>query len=320
MIKNNICVLGGGRWGLNHIKTLFSMKINNVGCVDNDHLQLKKIKSLFPKTNCFKSLKDSLDSNFDGYIIATPPFTHADLACKIIALNKPILVEKPLCLSIAELNKIKFYIEKYNGKLLVGHLLLFHPAIQKIKKIIDSGMIGKIQYMYSNRLNVGIVRKEENVLWSFAPHDVSIFQFLSKSFPEQVHSNGISFLQKNIHDVVMTSLKYKNGIKGHIFSSWVHPFKEHRLIVIGTKGAICFEDSSKEKEIIFYDKKIKINNKSIILENLPFKKIKYKSSSPLENELQYFLRYIKGEKNNLAGIKEGGDVIQILEMANKTLR
>ena len=176
MEEIKICVIGAGNWGRNHVKTLLSLNDVTVGCVDTDLKQLQKIKSLFPKIICYSNFEESIKDNFDGYIIATPPSSHAKLAQLIISNKKPVLVEKPLSLSVSESKKIKSHLIKHDGKLLVGHLLLFHPAIVKIKSMIDEGKIGKIQYIYSNRLNLGTVRSEENVFWSFAPHDISLFQ------------------------------------------------------------------------------------------------------------------------------------------------
>ena len=316
MGKMKICVVGAGRWGLNHIRTLYSIDAD-VACVDTSSKQLENIKSQFKQINCFSSFEESFKQNFDGYIISTPPLTHTKLAKQIISKNKPLLVEKPLCMSVSEALEIKSVLEKYDGKLIVGHLLLFHPAIQKMKTMIEEGKIGKIQYIYSNRLNFGKVRKKENVLWSFAPHDISLFQFFSNSFPSQVFSVGGDFLQKRIHDTTITYLKYPNGIEGHIYVSWLHPFKEHRLVVIGSKGSLHFEDSIKDKPLLFYEK-----NKPkdfVSLKNKNPEKIEYHSSPPLENEIKYFIQIIKGNTVNIANIDEGINVIKILEMASNSL-
>ena len=316
MEKMKICVIGGGRWGVNHIKTLYSLNIS-VGCVDTKLNQLKKLKSQFHQIVCFSSIEESFRENFDGYVIATPAFTHAKLAKLIISNNKPVLVEKPLSVSVSQSKEIKSALNKYDGRLVVGHLLLFHPAIQKIKSMIDNGKIGEIQYIYSNRLNFGRVRTEENVFWSFAPHDISLFQFYSNSFPSKVFSLGGDFLQKNIHDTTITYLKYPNGIQGHIYVSWLHPFKEHRLVVIGSKGSLHFEDSINNKPLLFYEKD---DSKGILsLKNKIPKKIEYQSVLPLENELKYFIEVIKGKPTEIANIDEGMDVIKILEMASKSL-
>ena len=142
---------------------------------------------------------------------------------------------------------------------MVGHVLLFTPAVKKIKEMLDKGEIGELQYLYSNRLNLGKVRTEENVFWSFAPHDIAIFQYLTDSFPK-INANGSTFLQKGIPDSTMTQLEYENGVKGHIFVSWLHPFKEHRLVVIGSEAMISFEDSLDEKPLKLYSKKINLKS------------------------------------------------------------
>ena len=169
-----ICVIGAGRWGKNHIRTLFELGALG-GVVDPDAQQRNKIKELFPQTACFGSLENAFQTNFDGYVVATPPVTHLDLAKDILKKKTPVLVEKPLTLSVEAGMKIQALIKNLDGKLIVGHLLLFHPAIIKMKEMIEDGIIGDLQYIYSNRLNLGVVRKEENVFWSFAPHDISLF-------------------------------------------------------------------------------------------------------------------------------------------------
>ena len=319
MIQTKICVVGVGRWGKNHIKTLQSLGVST-GCVETDIEKIDAIKKLFPDLMCFSSIKDSFNENFSGYIIATPPSTHASIASKIIPKKIPILVEKPLALSHTDAIEIKSKLDKYKGKLIVGHLLLFHPGIKKIKTMIDDGKIGKIQYIYSNRLNLGTIRTNENVFWSFAPHDISLFQFFSKSFPSEVTSLGRDFLQKDIHDTTITYLKYPNGIQGHIYVSWLHPFKEHRLVIIGSKGSLHLEDSNISKPLLFYEKDDHDNNDLLNPRNKTPKKIKYKYEMPLKSELKYFISIVKGKKIKKANINEGIDVIRILELASKSLR
>ena len=318
MNKVKICVIGAGSWGANHVKTLLSLNAY-VGCIDIELEKLQNLKLLFPKINCFSNVEESLNHNFHGYIIATPPSTHSKLAKLIISNNKPVLIEKPLSLSLSESKEIKLHLVKNDGKLIVGHLMLFHPAVMKIKSMIDKGKIGEIQYIYSNRLNLGKVRREEDVLWSFTPHDISLFQFFSESFPHEVFSIGGNFLQKDIHDTTITYLKYPNGIQGHIYASWLHPFKEHRLVIIGSKGTIHFEDSANKKPLFLYEKDESLSDDSIELKNKISKKIKYEKVTPLENELKYFIKVINGNPINKANIDEGIDVIKILEMASNSL-
>ncbi len=255
-MKKNICVVGGGYWGKNHIRTLNSLGYLG-GIVDSNLSLIENYKKDYPKIKIFNELDEALSNNFfDGFVVATPAETHFKIAKKIINNNFHLLVEKPLTLSIddakelVELSKIK------NINLMVGHLMLFHPAIRKIKKMIDENIIGDLQYVYSNRLNLGKVRTQENVFWSLAPHDISIFDFLIESTPKKIISNGSTFLQKGIPDSTITQLKYENGVEGHIFVSWLHPFKEQRLVVIGSNAMITFEDSLDNKPLKLYTKKI----------------------------------------------------------------
>ena len=314
----SICVVGAGRWGTNHINTLSDLGVR-VGIVESDSNKKNNLENFFSNKVLFNSLDDAFEQNFDGYIIATPPNTHFDIAKKVLSKNKPVLVEKPLTLSVKDGEELLKILKRTNGKLMVGHLLLFHPAIIKMKELIKNGTIGDIQYLYSNRLNLGIVRKEENVFWSFAPHDIALFQYFSDSFPNEINTSGGAFLQKEIFDSTITYIKYPNGIQGHIYVSWLHPFKEHRLVIIGSKGTLHFEDSSDTKPLLFYEKE-SMPNKELLLKNKIPRSIKYDSDLPLVNELKYFIEIIKGRLIEKANIQEGIDVIQILEMATNSLK
>ena len=232
-MKNiKICLIGAGRWGINHLKTLSELGVLG-GVVDIDIEKINSIRENYPKVLFFNNLDKAIRENFDGFIVATPPNTHFEITKLVLYSNKPVLVEKPLTLSLKDGQKLKTICDNRESTLMVGHLLLLHPAIEKMKAMIKDNIIGDIQYIYSNRLNLGVVRKEENVLWSFAPHDISLFQYFNDSFPVEVQSKGSAFIQKDIHDTTITYLKYPNGVNGHIYVSWLHPFKEHRLVIIG---------------------------------------------------------------------------------------
>lgn len=318
MSKSKICVVGIGSWGFNHIKTLNELDVE-ISCVDENIDQIKKIKTIYPNIEHYSSLEKSFQNKVNGYIISTPPRTHFDLTKLILENNKPLLVEKPLTLSLKEAEKIKDIVYKNQSKLIVGHLLLFHPAFLKMKEIIDSGEIGKIKYMYSNRLNFGKVRNFENVLWSLAPHDISLFQFFAKAFPMKVQSSGIDFFKNGICDSVITNFHYPNQIKGHIFNSWIHPFKEHRFVISGTKGSIMYDDVKSKNHVSCFDWDILQEKHTISLVNNNTRKINFKASLPLKNELKYFLKVLKGESVSKANVDEGLQVIKILEIANKSL-
>jgi len=209
--------------------------------------------------------------------------------------------------------------EKNKVNAMVGHVLLFHPAIEKIKRMIENDEIGDLQYLYSNRLNLGKVRTEENVFWSLAPHDIAIFQYLTDSIPIKINATGSTFLQKGIADSTMTQLEYENGIMGHIFVSWLHPFKEHRLVVIGSKAMISFEDSLDEKPLKLYSKKININ--SGIPEKIdgPIKIIPYNNKMPLDIELEYFISHLSEIQPEISNIKHGYEVVKTLVDASRQI-
>ena len=234
-------------------------------------------------------------------------------------MKKSVLVEKPLTLNSKHAKELHELALKNKVTLMVGHVLLFHPAFQKIKELILANKLGKIQYLYSNRLNLGTIRTEENVFWSFAPHDVALFQYLTDSFPIEIHSKGTDILQNGIEDTTVTTFKYPNNIMGHIFVSWLHPFKEHRFIVIGSKGMVSFDDASNNKSLVFYDKTINWKKGKPVPKNGKALYIDYKDEMPLELELKYFMKNIN-RKPKIANSKSALDVINILETTTKSLK
>ena len=315
-LNKKICVVGAGNWGFNHIKTLSKLKSLS-GVVETQDSKIKKIKETF-QCNVHSNLEDALKSNYDGFVVATPASTHYKLGMQIINSKKPLLIEKPLALNSRDANELVCKAKENNVNLMVGHLLLFHPSIIKIKEMILNHKIGKLQYIYSNRLNLGTIRTEENVFWSFAPHDISIFNYFTDSEPIEVKSFGGDFIQKGIHDTTITSFKYKNNIKAHIFVSWLHPFKEHRLIVIGSKGMLRYEDSTSNKELIFYNKGVNWENGIPIKKDGESKVISVNQKMPLTEELKYFINNLDSTfdiSNGLSGLS----VVKILEKSSLTL-
>ena len=318
MINKNICVVGSGKWGKNHISTLSQLDCLH-GIVEKNKLVLEEIKVKYPKVNLFNSIDDAIDYGFDGYVIVTPAETHFEIAKKIIKSRNHVLVEKPFTTNVADAKYLCKLAKKNNVNIMIGHLLLFHPAINKMKQMISENKIGKLQYIYSNRLNLGTVRTKENVFWSFAPHDISIFQYFTDSFPENIFSNGAKMIQEDIHDTTLTFLEYPNNINCHIYVSWLHPFKEHRLVIIGSEGMLSFEDSAENKPLKFYDKKVSIDNNTPIEKNGFNKLIKYSNEKPLELELKYFINHLNDSSLKISNGESGLDVIKILQKSTDSL-
>ncbi|MGI6479166.1 MAG: Gfo/Idh/MocA family protein [Salinivirgaceae bacterium] len=315
-MSKKICVIGGGKWGQNHIRTLFQMR-NLGGIVESNPSRLKELLSQFPVEG-FTDLDIAIKKDFDGYTVAAPAHLHYEIAKKILENGKSVLVEKPMTLS-SETSGELVRIANNNGvQLMVGHVLLFHPAIKKIKELIDSGKVGQLYYLYSTRLNLGTVRTEENVFWSFAPHDISVLDYFVGQPSEKIESKGTKFLQKNVYDYTMTQLTYPGNIHAHIFVSWLHPFKEQRLVVIGSKGMISFDDSSEEKEIKFYDKRIEFEQGIPIKVENPTEIISYEKKQPLTEELKYFVENLD-KKIEVANGQSGLEVVKVLEKAQELI-
>ena len=312
-----IAVVGAGGWGRNHIRTLAELDCLG-GVIDSDKKKLDELSANYKGISIFTDLEDALEINFDGFIVATPSETHYEIGKKIIQNGFHVLIEKPLCLYPNQAEELIELADSNNINLMVGHVLLFHPAIQKIKETIQLGLIGDLQYIYSNRLNLGVVRTKENVFWSLAPHDISIFNDIINSEIKKVESFGSDIIQEGIQDSTITSIKYVNGVSAHIFVSWLHPFKEHRIVIVGSKGMLSFEDSSEQKNILYYPKSIKLYDGVPMKEDGEAKVIDYDSGFPLTRELIYFI-------NNLErgfGIANGAsalDVIKVLDVASNIL-
>ena len=318
MPDSKICVVGAGMWGMNHVRTL-----NSLGClggvVDASADRLKNIKSNFPEVSVYGELGVALEDGYQGFTVATPAETHYAIASQIIAAGIHVLVEKPLTLNTKDALALNEQAKKKGVNLLVGHVLLFHPAFRKIKSMLDDGVIGDLQYIYSNRLNLGKIRTEENVFWSLAPHDIALFQYFVNKLPEKITSRGMDILQDGIHDTTMTTIAYPGSVMGHVFVSWLHPFKEHRFVVIGSKGMIRFEDSAEGKPLLFYDKTVLWENGIPKPVSGASWYVEYESRMPLTEELKYFIECTSGMKAEIANGDSAVDVVKILEEASESL-
>ena len=317
-MNEQVCVVGAGRWGKNHIKTLHELGFL-AGIVEADADTRMVCEKSYPGVKTFANLREAMKEDFDGFTVATPAETHYEIAKIIIGHGKHVLVEKPITTRLAEARHLKRLAEDNGVNLMTGHLLLFHPAIRKIKDLMKSGKIGKLEYIYSNRLNLGTVRTEENILWSFAPHDISIFQYFIGSLPVEVISRGGAFLQPHIHDSSMTVLTYPGNVVGHIFVNWLHPFKEHRLVVVGSKGMFSYEDSSDDKSLLFYEKGIDWIQGEPIKRDGPTEIIPFDTAMPLTEELKYFVAHTNGDPVETANAQNGVEVLEILEKASESL-
>ena len=263
MIDVNVCVVGCGHWGRNLIRSFSSLK-SLYGICDLDVERARSFAAAYPHAVCFDTYEEVLsDSNVNAVVLATPAERHYDMALAALAAGKDVFVEKPLALEWHDGVEMVEAARDRGRVLMVGHLLHYHPAIVRLKELIDTGVLGRIEYIYSNRLSMGKIRREENALWSFAPHDISVILSLVGQTPLQVAATGGAYLQPNIADVTISNLLFDHGTRAHIFVSWLHPYKEQRLVVIGSKQMAVFEDSRPDHKLMLFDKQIAMVNGSL---------------------------------------------------------
>ena len=245
---------------------------------------------------------------------------HYEYSKKAILSGKNVFVEKPLSLNSRDAEELIKLAKENNCILMVGHLLQYHPAFKKLKEIVKSGELGKIQYLYSNRLNFGKVRIKENILWSFAPHDISMILSLLNREPESVSTYGGFFLNKKIADTTLTFLNFSNGTKAHIFVSWLHPYKSQELVIVGNKKMAVFNDTkSWEEKLLIYPHKVEWKNGNHILNKKDFEKVIVEESEPLGNECMHFIDCIVNRRKPVTDGPEGLKVLRVLEASQRSL-
>ena len=322
-MKNiNVAIIGAGRWGKNHVKTANGLlNPEQITVCDFSEAAREVVAGINSEIN-FTTDFDSVINNkeINAIIIATPAETHFGIAKRAMEAGKNVLVEKPITLVPEEAEELLKLSLKLNLKLMVGHVLLFHPAVLRIKDGIEKGEIGKLQYIYSNRLNLGAIRSEENALWSFAPHDISVIQFLVGDNPTDIQANGGAYVQSGIEDTTMTFLTYPKYVKAHIFVSWLHPFKEQRMVVIGDKGMYVFEDSLKTEKLKFYHKGFKEIDGVIEKFDADYEVIEFETKMPLAEEQAHFYDSIENDKTPRTDGKHALAVLEILNKATENLQ
>ncbi len=322
MSSLQIAIVGSGSWGLNHVKTAVQeLGGENVWVCDSRPEAESKVKVISDKVNFTTDYELILNNSYiTGVIIATPAETHHALAKRALEKAKHTLVEKPITLNSEDARDLIATAKRMDRRLMVGHVLLFHPAVVKLKKMVTDGRIGKLQYIYSNRLNLGAIRTEENSLWSFAPHDISILQLLIEKRPLSVEAKGGAFVQTHVEDTTLTYLNYPDGIHAHIFVSWLHPFKEQRLVVIGDEGMLVFEDTLKTDKLKFYKKGFTHVNGKIEKFDVDFESVEFGAGQPLAEEHKHFYECIKHNRKPLTDGEHALEVLEILEQAQERLK
>lgn len=312
-----VAVIGCGYWGKNLVRNFAELGVLNTVC-DMTEQGRATARTLAPACKITARLDDVFGNRqIDGVVIATPAETHFSLVTQALQAGKDVFVEKPLALTYEEGAELVRMAHTMQRILMVGHVLEYHPAIVTLRQLIAQGELGKIQYIYSNRLSLGKVRREENILWSFAPHDVAIILRLIGSLPFEVVACGGAYVQPNIADVTVTNLLFDNGVRAHIHVSWLHPFKEQRLVVVGSRRMASFDDVN--KRLVLYDQRVEWQEGQPVPIRHEGTPVEYASNEPLRLECQAFLDAMTTRQSPLTDGQSGLRVLRVLQAAQRSL-
>lgn len=332
MKKINVALIGCGYWGPNLLRNL----ISNASCeviwvAEPSQDRRNYVQRLYPRVKVTHKPRDVLqDKKVEAVVIATPVATHYELAVSSLKAGKHILVEKPIATTVPEVETIDGIRKKQGLVAMSGHTFIYNEAVRYLKRILDAKELGEIRYIYSQRLNLGRIRSDVNALWNFAPHDVSIIQYLlDNPEPISVTSRGMDYVQPGINDVVFMNIEYPGKIMANIHVSWLDPHKIRRMTIVGTQKMVIYDDIA-ENKISIYDKGI--DRMAVLGEHMDFDNPsmfsfnhrsgdvilpKIEWQEPLKTEIEHFFDCIRQKTTCLTNTQHSKQVVRILSMASK---
>lgn len=323
-----IAVVGAGYWGKNLVRNFYQVKGGRLKyVVELDAPKRTKMEADFPGVKGLAQLDDALaDPAIQGIVIATPAPAHYVMAKRALEAGKHVYVEKPLTLTVADAADLVETAHRTGRKLMVGHLMEYHSAINWLKNYIDRGEIGDVLYMYTQRVNLGIVRSNENALWSLAPHDISIILYLLGQEPEMVRATGQCYLQEGIEDVVFVTLHFPGKQMAQIHVSWLDPHKDRKLTIVGKKRMVVFDDTAATEKIKIFDRSVNASQEYanfaeyLTIRNgdiyLPYIEMK----EPLAIECAHFIQCIAEDRTPRSDGRDGLRVVKLLDAAQRSLK
>jgi len=309
-----VAVIGTGYWGKNLVRNFNNLGMLHAVC-DIDKAALERFSNEYPHaTTALNPIEIFNNPEIKAVAIATPAETHANLVRECLLAGKDVYVEKPLCLSEDEGEELNLLARERDRILMVGHLLWYHPAIMKLKEMINQGELGKILYIYSNRLNLGKLRREENVLWSFAPHDISVILGLLNETPERVLAQGGNYLHQKIADVTISALDFPSGVQAHLFVSWLHPIKEQKLVIVGENKMAVFDDTAPwEEKLQLFPHTITWEERIPIAHKADAELVKLEEDEPLRLECLHFGECVQTRQTPRTDGEEALRVLKVLK-------
>jgi len=316
----SVAVVGAGYWGKNLVRNFHQLDSLKLICDKNESL-LADFRNQYSEVETCLAISEVMKrKDIEGVIISTPAETHFNLTREALLAGKNVLVEKPLVLHEKEaLELIELAAEK-KRVLMVGHLLQYHPVFVRLKEMASAGELGRINYIYSHRLNLGKIRREENILWSFAPHDISMILALAGEEPESVLATGGNFLHQKIADVTTTHLEFPSGLQAHIFVSWLHPFKDQKLVVVGDRKMAVFDDTQPwPDKLLLYPHYINWKNHLPVPCKAEPERVKISEAEPLQHECRHFLDCISNGSEPITDGQEGLKVLRVLNASQTSL-
>ena len=314
-MKKNIAVVGCGHWGKNLVRNFAELGALSAVCDPNDQLAQSYAEQYSVGNLSFNAIL--VDPAIHGVVLAVPAPLHASMAIEAMNAGKHVYVEKPLAMNKVEAEAMIESAKENGIQLMVGHLLQYHPVFMAVRGLVESGELGALSYIYSNRLSFGKVRSEEDVIWSFAPHDISMILSLAGQEPEMVRAESSCILQPDIADTATVHMEFKSALKAHVSVSWLHPFKEQKLVVVGQGGMAVFDDTKPWNEkLALYRHIVQTTGGLPSLEKAEVEYLVVPQSEPLKNECQHFINVVSENVVPLTDGDEGLSVLKVLSAAS----
>jgi UDP-2-acetamido-3-amino-2,3-dideoxy-glucuronate N-acetyltransferase len=314
----NVAVVGMGYWGKNLVRTFHQLGALRAVCDSNAGVEAELQRAYAGTRFCTDYAAVLSDPEIDAVVLATPAVNHHEMVKAALLTGKDVFVEKPLAVQLAQGRELVELAEAQHRVLMVGHILHYHPAVTRLGELIRAGELGKIHYVYSNRLNIGKIRNEENILWSFAPHDISVMLSLLNEVPSRISSQGGAYVNRDMFDVTVSQFDFPSGVQAHIFVSWLHPVKEQRLVVVGSDKMAVFDDTIEDK-LILYPHKVEWKNRVPTAVKAKGEVVPLKMHEPLYSECQHFLECIKTRAVPRTSGTEGLRVLSVLDACQRSL-